>query len=48
MYFSSTPKTYEVGESDLENAYDLKIHDNTLLKVTHTTFLGVIIDDGLS
>ena len=45
MYFSSTPKTYEVGESDLENAYDLKIHDNILLKVTHTTFLGVIIDD---
>ena len=25
MYFSSTPKTYEPDESDLENAYDLKI-----------------------
>ena len=27
MYFSSTPKTYEPEESDLENVYDLKIHD---------------------
>ena len=35
-------------ESDLENAYDLKIHDNILPKVTHTKFLGVIIDDRLS
>ena len=35
MYFSSTPKTYEPEESDLENAYDLKIHDNILPKVTH-------------
>ena len=32
MYFSSTPKTYEPDESDLENAYDLKIHDNILPK----------------
>ena len=28
--------------------YDLKIHDNILPKVTHTKFLGVIIDDRLS
>ena len=48
MYFSSTPKTYEPDESDLENAYDLKIHDNILPKVTHTKFLGVIIDDRLT
>ena len=48
MYFSSTPKTYEPEESDLENAYYLKIHDNILLKVTATKFLGVIIDDRLS
>ena len=48
MYFSSTPKTYEPEESDLENAYDPKIHDNFLPKVTHTKFLGVIIDDRLS
>ena len=48
MYFSSAPKTYEPDESDLENAYDLKIHDNILPKVTHTKFLGVIIDDRLS
>ena len=43
MYFSSTPKTYEPEESDLENAYDLKIHDNILPK-----FLGIIIVDRLS
>ena len=48
MYFSSTPKTYEPEESDLDNAYDLQIHDNILPKVTHTKFLGVIIDDRLS
>ena len=49
MYFSSTPKTYEPEESDFENAlYELKIHDNILPKVTHTKFLGVIIDDRLS
>ena len=48
MYFSSTRKTYEPDESDLENAYDLKIHDNILPKVTHTKFLGVIIDDRLT
>ena len=48
MYFSSTPKTYEPEESEFENAYELKIHDNILPKVTHTTFLGVIIDDRLS
>ena len=48
MYFSSTPKTYEPGEFDFENAYNLKIHDNILPKVTHTKFLGVSIDDRLS
>ena len=48
MYFSSTRKTYEPDESDLENAYDLKIHDNILPKVTHNKFLGVIIDDRLT
>ena len=48
MYFSSTPKAYEPDESDLENAYDLRIHDNILPKVIHTKFLGVIIDDRLS
>ena len=48
MYFSSTRKTYEPDESDLENAYALKIHDNILPKVTHTKFLGVIIDDRLT
>ena len=48
MYFSGTPKTYGPEESDLENVYDLTIHDNILPKVTHTKFLGVIIDDRLS
>ena len=47
MYFSSTPKTCKAEESDLENAYDLKIHDNILPKVTHTKFIGFIIDDRL-
>ena len=42
MYFSSTPKTYEPEESGFKNAYDLKIHDNILPKVTHTKFLGGI------
>ena len=48
MHFSSTPNTYEPEESEFENAYELKIHDNILPKVTHTKFLGVIIDDRLS
>ena len=48
MYFSSTPKTNEPEESDLENGYDLKIHDYILPKVTRTKFLGVIINDRLS
>ena len=48
MYCSSTPKTYKPEQSDFENAYDLKIHDNILPKVTHTNFLGVIIDGRLS
>ena len=42
------PDTYEPEESDLENAYYLKIHDNILPKVTHTKFLCGIIDDRLS
>ena len=48
MYFSSKPLTYKPEESDLENEYYLKIHDNILPKVIHTKFLGVIIDDRLS
>ena len=39
MYFSSTPKTYEPEESEFENAYELKIHDNTLPKVTQSLLL---------
>ena len=46
--FSSTPKTCEPEETDLENEYDLKIHDNILPKVTHTKLIGVIINDRLS
>ena len=48
MYFSSTPKAYKPEKSDFENACDLKIHDNIIPKITHTKFLGVIIDDRLS
>ena len=36
IYFSSTPKTSELEESDFETAYDLKIHDYILPKVTQT------------
>ena len=36
---------YEPEESDFENVYDLKIHDNILPK---RNFLGVFIDDKLS
>ena len=49
MNFSSNTKTYEPEESDLENAYYyLKIHDNILPEVTHTKFLGVIVDDTIT
>ena len=41
MNFSITPNTYEP-----ENAYDLKIYDNILPKVTYTIFLGVILTTG--
>ena len=47
MYFSRTTKANEPEESDFENAYNLKIHDNIFPKVTHTKFLSVISDDRL-
>ena len=43
MNFSITPNTYEP-----ENAYDLKIYDNILPKVTHTNIPWCHFDDRLS